>query len=65
MELLIEGMHCQACVQRVKKALEKIDGIRIADVNVGSAEVTADPEHVPAVLEAVRQAGFAPRVSAE
>ena len=62
---MIEGMHCQACVQRVKKALEKIEGISVRDVNVGWAEVTADAAQVPAVLDAVRQAGFAPRVSAE
>ena len=63
MKLVIEGMHCQNCVQRVRKALEKIDGVRVEDVEVGSAVLTADAAMEPAVLEAVRKAGFEPRKS--
>jgi copper chaperone len=63
MKLAIEGMHCENCVQRVLKALEKIDGVRVEDVEVGSAVLTADATMEPVVLEAVRKAGFEPRKS--
>jgi copper chaperone CopZ len=63
MKLAIEGMHCQACVQRVRKALEKVDGVQVQDVEVGSAEVAADTSHQSAVLDAIRKIGFEPRVS--
>ena len=60
MRVSIEGMHCQACVQRVRKALEKVDGVAVSDVQVGSAQVSADPAREAAVLEAVRKAGYEP-----
>jgi len=63
MKLAIEGMHCQGCVQRVRKALEKLDGVSVADVQVGSAVVAADDDREPAILEAVRKLGFEPRKS--
>ena len=63
MKVAIEGMHCQACVQRVRKALEKIEGVSVSDVQVGSAQVTAEPSKEAAVLEAVRKAGYEPRKS--
>ncbi|HWZ31678.1 MAG TPA: heavy metal-associated domain-containing protein [Bryobacteraceae bacterium] len=63
MKVAIEGMHCQACVQRVRKALEKVDGVSVAQVEVGSAVVAADPAREAAVLDAVRKAGYEPRKS--
>ncbi len=63
MKVAIEGMHCQNCVQRVRKALEKINGVSVGNVEVGSAVLTADPAIEPAVLDAVRKAGFEPRKS--
>lgn len=38
----IEGMSCQHCVMRVKKAIESLNGINKADVEVGKAKVTFD-----------------------
>lgn len=35
----IAGMHCGACVRRVTLALEKLDGVEVLNVNIGSAEV--------------------------
>jgi copper chaperone len=61
MKLIIEGMHCQACVARVRKALEKIDGARVDRVDVGSAEISIDSLQEPLVLDAVRKAGYEPR----
>jgi copper chaperone len=62
-KLVIEGMHCQACVQRVRKALEKVAGVRVDHVEIGSAEVSVDPHGEAGVLEAVRKAGYEPRTS--
>lgn len=56
-------MHCDACVRRVRKAIEKTDGAKIEDVQVGWAEVSVDAAREAAVLEAVRQAGFEARKS--
>jgi copper chaperone len=61
MKLIIEGMHCQACVARVRKALEKIDGARVEDVDVGSAEISVDNPQEPLVLDAIRKAGYQAR----
>ena len=61
MKLAIEGMHCQACVTRVRKALEKVEGTRVDGVDVGAAEVTIDGPREPLVLDAIRKAGYEPR----
>jgi Cu+-exporting ATPase len=63
MKVAIEGMHCQGCVQRVRRALENVAGIDVSEVNVGSAVVAASESQEPAVLEAIRKAGFEPRKS--
>ncbi|MBZ5605162.1 MAG: heavy-metal-associated domain-containing protein [Acidobacteriia bacterium] len=63
MKVAIEGMHCQGCVQRVRKALEKVEGVSVNDVQVGSAEVTTDASHEGAVIEAVTKIGFEARKS--
>ena len=33
-QLLIDGMHCAACVKRVEKALSKVNGVNFASVNL-------------------------------
>jgi copper chaperone CopZ len=58
MKIAIEGMHCDACVRRVRKALEKVAGVRIDDVTVGSAVVAAEESQQVAVLDAIRNAGY-------
>ncbi len=57
--LRIENMHCDACVRRVKQALEKVDGAQVGDVRVGAARLQV-PEHLPdgAVVSAVEKAGY-------
>jgi len=44
--LAIEGMTCNHCVMRVKKALAGVEGVLDAEVNLESAEavVTVDPK---------------------
>jgi len=55
-QLKIEGMHCQACVARVKRALEKVDGLEVVEVQVGAASVnTTNPA---AAIEAVAKSGY-------
>jgi copper chaperone len=61
MKISIDGMHCQACVQRVRKALENVEGVAVQQVDVGSADVAADAAHEAAVIEAVRKAGYESR----
>ena len=64
MKLAIEGMHCQKCVERVRKAIDKVDGARVENVEVGSATVSIDPARGGPVLAAIRAAGYEARESA-
>jgi copper chaperone len=63
-KLAIEGMHCGACVMRVKNALAAVPGVEVKDVAVGSATVALD-ESVSAgtVISAVEATGFPARVA--
>jgi copper chaperone len=61
MKVAIEGMHCQACVRRVEKAIAGVAGARPETVEVGSAVVATDAAHEQAVLDAVRKAGYEAR----
>ncbi|HEY6340893.1 MAG TPA: heavy metal-associated domain-containing protein [Bryobacteraceae bacterium] len=61
MRIAIEGMHCQACVQRVEKALASVEGAKVERVEIGSALVEADAAREAQALEAVRQAGYPAR----
>jgi copper chaperone len=62
-KLKIDGMHCNACIQRVRNAIEKVEGAQIRQVDVGSAEVAVEPSREGSVLEAVRKAGYEPHLS--
>ncbi len=64
MRIQIEGMHCGACVARVRKALEKVNGIQVREVEVGSAEIDADSAHQAEALQAIEKAGYQPHISA-
>lgn len=64
MKLQISGMHCQACVKRVEKALNAVPSAQVQRVDVGSAELSVDALQEAAVLEAVRKAGFDAQASA-
>jgi Cu+-exporting ATPase len=58
----IEGMTCASCVNRVTKALTRVDGVVDASVNLAteSAAVTYDPQAVDptALTAAVEKAGY-------
>ena len=62
MRVAIEGMHCEACVKRVRKAIEQVGGV-VEKVEIGSAAVAVDPADESSVLEALRKAGYQPRKS--
>ena len=54
--LKIDNMHCQACVNHVRRALERVEGLRIKDVAIGSASV--ETHDISAALAAVTKAGY-------
>ncbi len=58
--LKIEGMSCQHCVMRVKKAVDQLPGVSKADVNVGTARITYDESRVKKeeLEQAVEKAGY-------
>ena len=64
MKISIEGMHCQACVNRVRKALEKVEGVQVQDVQIGSADVVADKTGEAAAVHAIEKAGYQPHIAA-
>lgn len=60
----VEGMSCMHCQMRVKKAVEAVEGVQKADVNLQTKQVVVDYEEDKANLEkvkaAVREAGYKP-----
>ncbi|MBD2820166.1 copper-exporting P-type ATPase CopA [Xenorhabdus sp. 42] len=58
-QLLLDGMTCASCVSKVQKALQSVDGVEHARVNLAerSALVTGNPSP-DALVEAVIKAGY-------
>jgi len=60
----VEGMSCMHCQTRVKKAVEAVEGVQKADVNLQTKQVTIDYEEGKAntekVKDAIREAGYEP-----
>ncbi len=58
--LRIEGMSCAACVANVERALQSVEGVDGADVNLASGEalVRGGPTDPRLLVQAVEQAGF-------
>lgn len=56
----IDGMSCQHCVMRVKRALEGLTGISGLSVDVGSARVTFDESKIQQadIEKAIIKAGY-------
>jgi copper chaperone len=42
----VEGMSCQHCVMRVKKAVDALKGIQSSDVQIGTVKVKFDEKEV-------------------
>jgi copper chaperone CopZ len=62
LELAIDGMHCDGCVQRVADALKKIPGITAEKVELGKARLKAPEGREPAILAALDDIGFDARI---
>lgn len=60
-ELTIGGMSCGHCVAALRKELEKVKGLEVQEVTVGSARVRYDESQVSAgrIAGAVHAAGYA------
>ena len=58
--LKIDGMSCGHCVAAVRSELEKLDGVKVEAVQVGSATVSCDPSRVGTnqLVDAVADAGY-------
>lgn len=55
--IVIEGMSCNHCVNRIKKSLEELDGINVVEVVKGKATIegTASNEKIK---ESIEDLGF-------
>jgi copper chaperone len=62
--LSIEGMHCEGCVRRVTAALRGVEGVEPDSVEVGSAQVSFDPDRASAeeIASAVNRIGFSSQI---
>ncbi|AKB12720.1 copper chaperone [Methanosarcina thermophila] len=60
----VEGMSCMHCQLRVKKAVEAVEGVKRADVNLQTKQVTIEYEEGKVNLEdvkaAIRETGYEP-----
>ena len=67
LSLSIDGMHCGGCVRRVTATLRGVKGVELGPVEVGSAEMTFDPNQTSSdeITAAVNRIGFAARVEQE
>jgi len=56
----IEGMSCQHCVMRVKKAVDGLAGVVKSDVEVGQAKVAFDESKIQKkeIENAIVKAGY-------
>jgi len=58
----VSGMDCEACEQRIQKALARLEGVRssVADHRSGEVRVVVDPRREPerAVRACITDAGF-------
>ena len=46
LNLKIDGMGCEHCIKSVREALEGVNGVKVLDVKIGSAEVEAENDSV-------------------
>lgn len=45
LNLKIDGMACEHCIKSVKQGLEEVEGVKVLDVKIGSAEVEVENEN--------------------
>ena len=60
----VEGMSCEHCEMRVKKAIEAVEGVRKVEVNLRNKNAVVEYDERKANLEkikaAVKDAGYEP-----
>jgi P-type Cu+ transporter len=54
--LLLKGLHCAACVNRVETYLKKIDGVSSANVNLATQKAFIEYDKSKASLEDLKKA---------
>ena len=59
LNLKINGMACEHCIKSVRETLEGINGVKVLDVKIGSAEVEAENDSVlNEIREKLDDAGY-------
>ena len=60
LSLKIEGMSCDHCVRAVRGRLERMPGVEVEDVRIGSALLDYDPSatNVDDIEEAIADEGY-------
>jgi copper chaperone len=60
LNLTIEGMSCEHCVRAVRGRLERTPGVKVDDVQVGTATLEFDPAktNVDDIEEAIADEGY-------
>lgn len=60
LNLTIEGMSCEHCLRAVRGRLERTPGVKVDDVQIGSAVVEYDPAttNVDDIEEAIADEGY-------
>lgn len=60
-ELKVSGMKCNGCKNAVIKAVSKVDGVNLVDVDLPSGNVTIEtekPVDQADLIQAIEQAGY-------
>lgn len=60
LHLTIEGMSCEHCVRAVRGRLEKTAGVKVGDVQIGSATLDYDTAqtNIDDIEEAIADEGY-------
>ena len=59
LNLKIDGMGCEHCIKSVREALEGVNGVKVLDVKIGSAEVEGENDSVlNEIKEKLDDAGY-------
>ncbi len=60
----IQGMYCASCVEKVENALNEVEGVVTASVNLATERATVqyrpDEASIAELMEAIRRAGYTP-----
>ena len=59
LNIKIDGMGCEHCIKSVRGALEGVNGVKVLDVKIGSAEIEAENDSVlNEIREKLDDAGY-------